>query len=176
MKIFFRKPKTLCFSFFHSRLTSRLGTHLDRTLSHPYHEPEHTWQTVRTWLPKSHTTSHSLTFRKSRRKPGTWRRLSSEEKRRQKSAFLLFSCRRRRHEVFASSGTLPTGFVNDRQIHLDPRIPALVPEYLSGFRRHHVRNDGEARLPRRAGGGGPVAADVGGIVRHHYVEVIVATW
>lgn len=67
-----------------------------------------------------------------------------------------------------------TGFELNRQINVDPRIPPLVSEHLSVFRRHHVRDDGEAGLPRWARGRGPVAADVGRVLCDYYVEVIVA--
>ena len=67
-----------------------------------------------------------------------------------------------------------TGFVIIRQIKLDPWIPALVSEHSSVFRRHHIRDDGEAGLPWWARGESPVAADVGRVVRDYYVEVIVA--
>ena len=72
-------------------------------------------------------------------------------------------------------GGIPlTGFEIERQINLDPRISVLVSEHLAIIRRHHVRDDGEAGLPWRARGTGPVAADVGCVLCDYYVEVIVA--
>lgn len=71
-------------------------------------------------------------------------------------------------------GMLRTGFEIVRQVHLNARISAFVPEHLPVHRRRHVRSYGETGFPWWAWGGGPVAADLGYVVGDYDVEVVVA--
>ena len=151
-----------------------MGTHQDRRLSHPYPGPVRTSQTTQTWLPRSHTKSHWSTFPISRPKPGTSRRLFARQSS-NVSGSLPYAIENVKSTNFKGLGILLTSFVNNWHIHLHPRISALIPKHLPSSRRGHVRNDGEARLPWWAWGGGSVAADIGCIVCDGYVEVVVAT-